>query len=73
MATRLSHRTSSAREAPEHREKYPELTAQEWREAYEWYVEINRRIADGSIHDTPPVEVQLADHVERLGIRDRLK
>lgn len=67
MATRLSP-PAGAKSAPERRERRPEPSAAEWRALYDWDREINRRIVDGSIHDLPPVEEQLAEHIARLGL-----
>jgi len=66
MATRLRPATEPL-VAPE-RLGPPEPTATEWREAYEWYVDLQRRAANGSLRELPSVREQLAGEFERLGL-----
>ena len=62
MATRLSERGSVPTDAtPKGSPQEP--TAQEWRDAYEWYCDLQRRRADGSLWNLPPME----ERFERMG------
>lgn len=55
MATRLSERRAAPTDAtPKGSPQEP--TAQEWRDAYEWYRDLQRRAADGSIWNLPSIE-----------------